>query len=420
VSEPARIPALAPFRVRSFRFQWPADLATSWAFEMETLILGWYVLVETQSVFMLTVFASLLYVGTLLAPMFGVVGDRIGQRNVLCAMRALYATQATILMVLVFMGALTPAVVLAITAVMGLVRPSDIGVRAALVGETMPGALLVGAMSIQRTTLDSARIAGALTGAGLVATLGMGSAYAVVAGLYAISTVLTLKAGDTRPQQAPGTAGGGSPRPSPWRDLGEGLAYVWNTPLLFAMMCLALLCNLTAFPLYNSLLPVVAKEIYGTDQTGLGYMIAGAATGALVGSIILSRIGHAIRPGRMMIVFCMAWYSVLLVFAHTQHPATGIPVLMLAGVAQSLSMVSMAAALLRNSDAQFHGRIMGIRMLVIYGNLPGLLAFAPLIARFGYAVTATLYCAIGLAFTLVIAVRWRAQLWSLGAPTNTR
>ena len=33
--------ALAPFRIRSYRFQWPADLLTSWAFEMEALILGW-------------------------------------------------------------------------------------------------------------------------------------------------------------------------------------------------------------------------------------------------------------------------------------------------------------------------------------------------------------------------------------------
>ena len=72
---------LAAFRVRSFRFQWPADLLTSWAFEMETLILGWYVLVETGSVLWLTVFASLSFVGTLIAPMFGVVGDRIGHRD---------------------------------------------------------------------------------------------------------------------------------------------------------------------------------------------------------------------------------------------------------------------------------------------------------------------------------------------------
>ena len=36
-----RFAMLAPFATRSFRFQWPADLLTSWAFEMETIILGW-------------------------------------------------------------------------------------------------------------------------------------------------------------------------------------------------------------------------------------------------------------------------------------------------------------------------------------------------------------------------------------------
>ena len=61
--------ALTPFRVRSYRFQWPADLLTSCAFEMEVIILGWYVLVETQSVLMLTVFGALLYLGTMLAPL---------------------------------------------------------------------------------------------------------------------------------------------------------------------------------------------------------------------------------------------------------------------------------------------------------------------------------------------------------------
>ncbi|HEV7800944.1 MAG TPA: hypothetical protein VGP15_07690, partial [Burkholderiales bacterium] len=84
MSAALRVPALAPFRIRAFRYQWPADLATSWAFEMETLILGWYVLVETQSVVMLTLFASMQYGGTLIAPFFGLLGDRLGHRNVLC------------------------------------------------------------------------------------------------------------------------------------------------------------------------------------------------------------------------------------------------------------------------------------------------------------------------------------------------
>jgi len=419
MSSAPRVPALAPFEVRSFRFQWPADLATSWAFEMETLILGWYVLVETRSVLMLTVFASLLYVGTLLAPMFGVVGDRIGHRYLLCAMRAVYATCAATLMVFALTGLLTPVHVLAITAITGLVRPSDIGMRAALVGEIMPPGRLMGAMSIQRTTQDSARIAGALTGAGLVAALGMGPAYAVVAGLYGVSIALTLKAGSAHVPFAPRGVAVAAPA-SPWRDLKEGLAYVWNTPHLLAMMLLAFLLNLTAFPQYNGLLPVMAKEIYRTDQTGLGYMVAGAAFGALMGSILLSRIGHAVRPGRMMIVFSMLWYAMLLAFAHTPHPYVGIPLLTLAGIAQSMSMVTMSALLLRTSDEQFRGRIMGIRMLAIYGNLPGLLLGGLLIGHYGYHATATLYCIVGLAFTLLIVLRWRAQLWRLDAPANTR
>jgi MFS family permease len=419
VSEPLRVPALAPFRVRAFRFQWPADLATSWAFEMETLILGWYVLVETQSVFMLTVFASLQYIGTLLAPMFGVMGDRVGHRNLLCAMRGLYASCATTLMVFAFLGMVTPTIALVITGIMGLVRPSDIGMRSALVADTMPSDRLVGAMSIQRTTQDSARVAGALTGAGLVAFLGMGPAYVVVASFYVISIVLTWKAGGTPPAQHPAHEEQ-LDRPSPWRDLKEGLAYVWHTPHLKGAMCHAFLLNMTAFPLFNGLLPYVAKEVYLSDQTTLGYMVAAASFGALVGALIMSRIAHSIRPARVALMFGAGWYLMLIVFAHTPHAAIGIPILIFTGIIHSTGLIPMTAMLLRNSDTRYRGRVMGIRMLMLYGNLPGLLLAGPLIAQFGYSVTATLYCAVGLMFTLAIAVNWRAHLWRRDAPANTR
>ena len=39
----------ASFSIRSFRFQWFADVLSTWGFEMETLILSWYILVETDS-----------------------------------------------------------------------------------------------------------------------------------------------------------------------------------------------------------------------------------------------------------------------------------------------------------------------------------------------------------------------------------
>ncbi len=291
LSDFARPSALAPFRIRNYRFQWPADLLTSWAFEMETLILGWYVLVETRSVLLLTVFGSLSYVGTLIAPLFGVVGDRIGHRDLLAMMRATYALLAATLMTLALTGHLSPLSVLVIVAVMGLVRPSDLGVRGALVATIMPHHQLIGAISISRTTMDTARIAGALSGAGLFAALGMGQAYVAIVSLYVVSTLLTLGVVAPSKPHPIDEAADGVQRRSPMRDLREGVAYVWTTPRMRAAMWIAFLANLTAYPLSNGLLPYVAREIYGTSQTGLGYLSASFAAGSLVGSIALSLVG---------------------------------------------------------------------------------------------------------------------------------
>jgi predicted MFS family arabinose efflux permease len=419
LSGPARPSAFAPFRIRNYRFQWPADLLTSWAFEMEALILGWYVLVETGSVLLLTVVASLSYVGTLIAPMFGVVGDRIGHRDLLAMMRATYAVLAATLMTLALTGHLSPLYVFVIVAIMGLVRPSDLGVRGALVANIMPADQLIGAISISRTTIDTARIAGALSGAGLFASLGMGPAYVAIVGLYVLSTLLTLCVVAPSKPHPVDAADDGALRRSPLRDLKEGVAYVWTTPRMRAAMWIAFLANLTAYPLSNGLLPYVAREVYGADQTGLGYLSASFAVGSLIGSIALSVIG-GIRVARLMIGATVVWYAVLLVFSQMQTVPAAIGCLMLAGFSQSLTMISIAVILMRTASEHFRGRVMGVRMMVIYGLPLGLLAAGSLIEGIGFAATGTLYAAAGLVLMLAVVLHWRADLWHLHAPANAR
>jgi MFS family permease len=400
--------AFAPFRIRSYRFQWPADLLTSWAFEMEALILGWYVLVETNSVLLLTVYGALLYGGTLIAPMMGVASDRIGHRNFLSGMRAIYALVAGTLMTVAFAGALNPYVVLVLAAIAGLVRPSDLGLRGALIAETMPADRLTAAMGISRTTSDSARIMGALVGAGLFALLGLAPAYIVVTGFYVASAVLTRFAVPT-PGAAPvlpDPAELGAPT-SPWRDLKEGIVHVWNKPGLLAVVWFALLFNFTAFSITQGLLPYVAREVYATDQTGLGYLVASIAVGAVIGALFLSSSAVARLP-RLMIVSAVIWHILLLVFAQTQTLATGMMVLILVGLAQSLAMVSHSVILLQEASQRFRGRVLGVRMLAIYTLPLGLVIAGVLTERIGFAATMTLYASIGLVFTAVIGLRWRA------------
>ena len=407
---------LAPFQVRSFRFQWPADLLTSWGIEMENLVLGWYILVETGSVLALTLFWALQYLGTLLAPLFGMAGDRIGHRTVLCAMRAAYALVAAAVTALAYAGLLEPAYVFAAAAVSGMIRPSDQGMRNALIGETMPAGALMATMGVSRSTADSARIAGALAGAGLFAAFGMAPVYLAITGFYGLGFLLTLGVAGRRHRADAALIA----PPSLWRDLAEGLAYVWDTPCSLAAMWLAFLVNLTAFPLTSGLLPYVAKDLYGLGQTGLGTLVASTALGSLLGSVVVSLAGRGIRPARMMILFALAWYMALLVFVHMPGPAGDRLALILAGFMQSLSLVPMSVMLLTSAGERFRGRVMGVRMLAIYGVPIGLLAAGGLIERIGFAATASLYCGIGLVLTGSIALYWRADLWPRDAPANWR
>lgn len=369
------------------------------------LILGWYVLVTTGSVLWLTAIAAMNYGGTLLAPGFGLVGDRIGHRNLLCLMRATYATLAATLLFLFSTEQATIFLIFVIAGLLGLVRPSDIGVRNALVAHTIPARRLSGAVALSRTTHDSARIVGALSGAGLFAAFGIAAAYLLVTGCYLVSLLMTLAI------SAPARTNSSAAR-SPLRDLMEGLRYVWDTPHIQAAMWLACLVNFTAFPLTSGLMPYVAKNIYGLDQTGLGMLVACFAVGAFIGSLAMAVMRRSLRSGQLMIVTCAAWHTLLLAFVFTTDIRIGMALLIAAGFMQSLSMIALAFMLLRTSEPNIRGRVMGVRMMAIYSMPIGLLVAGVLIPKIGYIATAAGYAGSGFLLTLWIALYWRRSVWS--------
>ena len=411
-SQPPHLHWRDSFQVKSFRYQWPADLATSWAFEMETILLGWYILSASGSVLMLVVYGSLQYLGSLVAPVFGVVCDRMGYRRMLWSTRAIYALMAFVIMLLSYFQTLTPERVLMLAAILGTIRPSDQMMRNALIAKTLPAAQLMGALGISRMTSESARIAGALAGAGIVAVLGMTSAYAVVTFLYVLSFWLSRGVDDV--QQTPNS----STLASPLQDLISAFTYVWHKPILMGAMAVAFLVNLLAFPFSLGLLPYAAKNIFLTNQTGLGFLGASFAFGGLLASFTLSTHKFKLRASQTMIIASAAWFSLDLFFAFTSNLYLGMFILMLAGFVQSLCMTPLAAVMLRATEPAFHGRVMGMRMLAIWGLPIGLLASGPLIESIGYVSTAWVYSALGLLLTLALTLYWRRALWDKHSVAN--
>jgi MFS family permease len=409
--------ALAPFQVRSFRFQWPADLATSWAFEMEALILGWYILSVTGSVEQLVVVSALAWLGSLFSPFFGVAGDRIGVRALLCITRGGYALLAAALTALTMSGALAPWHVFAIAALAGLMRPSDMAMRNVLVGQTMRPEMLMGALGISRTTSDTARVAGAIAGTGGVALIGMGPAYAVVTAIYVAAFLLSLGVAGSARRATADKAEAAAVKVL--AGLTQAVRYVWHKPDLLGAMSIAFLVNLLAYPFFLGLLPYAAKDVFDIGQSGLGYLAAAFSSGALAGSLVVGAGRLPLRAGRVMLWSAALWFVALLLFGQTRALGLGLLLLFVAGFVQSFCMTPLAAVMLRASSEEMRGRVMGLRILAIWGLPLGLLASGPIIASLGYSASTLIYAVLGLAATVAIGYRWRLALWQRSAAANS-
>jgi hypothetical protein len=372
---------------------------------MENIMLSWFILTETHSVLWLSLYGSLQFMGTLLAPFFGIVGHHLGNKKVYSLMRLAYFSLAVSIGVLIVLGQLHPLPVFVISFLMGLIRPSDQVLRHTLLVESIDPKQLSSAASLSRTTQDSARLMGALTGAGLVVYWGMGFTYIGVIALYAVSWIWSLKIARPVTQRNLKDATL-SVRALALRDLKEGVNYVRSSPVLSSGMWLAFWLNLTVFPLTNGLLPYVAKEVYHLNQTGLGYWVACVAGGALIGSLSFGPLSQRLPLVPLMFCSSALWPLALIVFVNLPGPEWASVLLVITGYVQSQCMIPLTVTLLSHTVPQHRGQVMGLRILMIYGIPIGLMIAGPLITQFGFAFTATLYCMLALIGNGCIAWHW--------------
>ena len=68
-----------------------------------------------------------------------------------------------------------------------------------------------------------------------------------------------------------------------------------------------------------------------------------------------------------MFAFALSWYVLLAVFAAITKIELGLAVLLCIGIVQSFTMLSMSSLILGTAAAELRARVMGVRMLAVYG-----------------------------------------------------
>jgi len=366
---------------------------------METLILGWYILVATDSPFLVGLLGALRFSGTLTAPIVGVIADRMSRKVMLIVLRTGAGLSALALLILAITDLIQPWHVFAIASISGILRPADNVLRQSLIADTVPRNLLMNASGLARTTQDTARIVGALLGATLLSRLGLGWAYVGVTIFYSLSVLMGLGISTIR-SSIP------VKHVNPLTEMKQGLRYMVDSSVIQPIMFLAFLVNATAFPLTNGLLPVVARNVYQHDENGLALMVAVFAVGALVGSLLMASVVNSRRPERFMMITMVIWYVLLILLAQTDSNAMGLPLLALIGASISFCMISMSVVLMTFTKFEMRGRVMGIRMLAVYGLPMGLVIGGWLIEQYGVPATITGYAIVGLIALVFAVLKW--------------
>lgn len=395
---------LDAFQNRSFRYQWPADGLTIWAFEMETLILGWYILNATDSPALVGLIGTLRFGGTLFGPVYGALTDKFNRRALLIVNRAVLSGIALGFTVLALLGALEPWHAFVLAFLTGIVRNLDNVVRQALMADVIPARSLSNALALSRGVMDISRITGALLGGALLGALGIGEAYVAVVLLYAGSSLISV--GIVLKSQTITMDDSG------WlSNLREGVSYMRHDQTILGPLVLAFLVNLTLFPTVNGLMPVVAREIYNMGPNGLAVMQMAPGIGALIGSVWLAARAGSATPMRRMMIGVLLWHLSMLAFALMGWWLAALVTLVVFGTTQSVAMISMATTLLHASPVEYRGRVMGVRSLAVYGLPMGLLISGVIAEWLGIRTALAINAIVGLGGTVLAAVVWRG-LWA--------
>jgi MFS family permease len=182
----------------------------------------------------------------------------------------------------------------------------------------------------------------------------------------------------------------------------EGMRFLWGDRLLLTLILTFAVVGMLAEPVFTVILPVYAREVYGS-AVALGVMYSGLAAGALVGNVIYIAIGP--RLPRRMLVLVTFTIRALVFWLLIPFP----PALLIAGAFAVVAIVGeplnplFTTILQERVPAELRGRVFGVIDALAMSVRPlGFLVYGVLIDAIGLRETLIVLAAVNLAVPVVL------------------
>ncbi len=274
-------------RHANYRRYWFGQIGSLVGAWMQSVALPWLVLQLGGSPLQLGLVMSFLFGPSMIvAPLGGVLADRLDKRRTLIVVNAIAMLQATVLFALALSGVVEIWHVYLLALVAGFVNAIEMPVRQAFVAELVPRKDLVNAIALSSSSFNLSRVIGPAVAGVTIAAFGVASNFGVnaVSYLSVIGGLLLIDGDSLHRAPRPATF------PSVRTSLAEGLRYARATPTV--LWPLVLLGGVAALAMnFQTLLPIFTRDTLGLDSGGYGALFAAMGAG-LAGRIAGARLRH--------------------------------------------------------------------------------------------------------------------------------
>jgi MFS family permease len=338
----------------------------------------------------------------LLSLLGGAISDRVSKRDLLLATQIVSGLLAVLLGVLVQTGSVQYWHVLLIALALGTVNAFYVPARQAFVPELVDKSTLLNAVALNSAIFNGARVIGPAVGGILIASIGLSlnfylnaaSYLAVIAGLLLI-----------HPRREVRTGAGNNI----WRDVGEGLRYIAESPTVYTILALVGVASLFGLN-FTTLLPLFARYVLHVGSSGYGFLAAAMGAGSLAGAITLAFLRERRRVRVFIYAGALTFSAAEIAFSLSRNYGLSIALLVVVGVSMTLFTTTANTSILSSTPAYLQGRVMSVYALMFLGMTPfGSLLSGFLAEQFGAPVAMAAGAAVTLAFTVVVFFYRRSQ-----------
>ncbi len=328
------------------------------AMQMQLILFGFLTFDLTASAKALGLVFSAFALPTLFAaPVSGVIADRVNKK----AIMALSQTGSFLACALLAFLILTDAVVLwhlvALSLVLGVLLALGMPTRLAMVPQLVPRHRLMNAVSLQMAALNLSRILAPALGGLLVAPLGVGWVFAVIASLYFLATVPQVKL----PKHG---MVGHEAQQSFASDIREGFGYVFRNETVRLLILASILIPLLSFPV-AMMLPIFAREVFDGGAAGLGFLAASSGVGGLIGAMISANMDRVAHKGRLLMGGGASAAMFYAAFALSPVFELALLLLALASVGQMVFLTTINTVIQATVPAELRGRVVSLVPLAL-------------------------------------------------------